>query len=92
MYYVHILRSIFGPAQIYVGATADLKQRFTDHNSGKSRHTAKYVAWGIECYVGMPDKQRAYDFENYLKSHSGRAFAAKRLMRTLAIGNSAKPE
>lgn len=81
MYYVYVLRSILYPEQIYTGSTIHLKQRITDHNNGKSAHTSKFAPWELECYVAFPDKQRAYDFEKYLKSHSGRAFAAKRLHR-----------
>ena len=32
--------------------------------------------------LAFPGKQTAYDFETYLKSHSGRAFARKRLIRS----------
>jgi predicted GIY-YIG superfamily endonuclease len=86
MYYVYILRSLFDPSQIYIGSTSDLKQRLADHNAGKSPHTTKFKPWELECYVAFPDKQRAFGFEKYLKSHSGRAFATKRLMRTHIVG------
>jgi putative endonuclease len=79
MHYVYIIRSVTDPRQIYIGASEDLKRRLADHNSGKSPHTAKFVPWEFECYVAFPEKQQAYDFEKYLKSHSGRAFASKRL-------------
>ncbi len=81
MHYTYLIRSQHQPDQIYIGATSDLKQRLADHNAGKSPHTAKFVPWALECYVAFPEKQNAYDFEKYLKSHSGRAFAAKRLFR-----------
>jgi putative endonuclease len=80
MHYVYMIRSLSNRSQIYVGATADLKQRMADHNSGKSPHTAKYLPWEIEFYAAFPRKQTAHDFEKYLKSHSGRAFAKKRLL------------
>ena len=64
----------------YIGATADLKQRIADHNSGKSAHTSKFVPWEIACYLGFPDNQGAHEIEKYLKSHSGRAFKRKRLI------------
>jgi predicted GIY-YIG superfamily endonuclease len=79
MWYVYIIRSISFPEQEYTGATADLKQRLRDHNAGKSMHTAKFAPWELKCYVAFPDKYRALQFEVYLKSHSGRAFAKKRL-------------
>ena len=81
MYYVYIIRSMTNPRQIYIGATEDLKQRLADHNAGKSPHTAKFMPWELECYVTFPEKKQAYEFEKYLKSHSGRAFASKRLYR-----------
>jgi predicted GIY-YIG superfamily endonuclease len=81
MYYVYIIRSMANSRRIYIGATEDLKQRLADNNAGKSPHTAKFMPWELECYVTFPEKQRAYDFEKYLKSHSGRAFASKRLYR-----------
>jgi len=81
MYYVYIIRSLSFPSETYVGATADLKQRMKDHNGDKSVHTTKFSPWELECYFAFPDKLTAYEFEKYLKSHSGRAFAAKRLYR-----------
>jgi putative endonuclease len=85
MYYVYILRSLSDPSQIYIGSTSDLKQRLADHNSGKSPHTSKFKPWELECYIAFPDKQRAFDFEKYLKSHSGRAFAMKRLAQPRSV-------
>jgi putative endonuclease len=80
MWYVYIIRSLKHPDQEYTGVTSDLKQRFTDHNSGKSPHTAKFSPWELLCYVAFPNKYQALEFEKYLKSHSGRAFAKKRLI------------
>ena len=81
MWYVYIIRSVAIPAQEYTGMTADLKQRLTDHNAGKSTHTSKYKPWELLCYFAFPDKLVALDFEKYLKSHSGRAFAKKRFIK-----------
>ncbi len=47
MWYVYILRSVPCPDQEYTGFTAALKRRLTDHNSGKSPHTAKFVPWNL---------------------------------------------
>ena len=79
MWYVYIIRSINSPDQEYTGATRDLKQRLSDHNSGKSTHTSKFAPWELRWYCAFPDKYKALDFEKYLKSASGRAFAKKRL-------------
>ncbi len=79
MYYVYLLQSESSPEQHYVGFSADLKSRLKAHNAGGSPHTSKYCPWRLAGYVAFHDKHRALDFERYLKSHSGQAFAAKRL-------------
>ncbi len=79
MWYVYISRSVNFPKQEYTGATADLKRRIPDHNAGKSTHTAKFKPWKLMWYCAFPDKYKALEFEKYLKSGSGRAFAKKRL-------------
>ncbi len=78
MKYVYILQSTDG-AHFYVGLTGDLRIRLAAHNSGKVRHTSKYKPWQIKSYVAFPDQMPALNFEKYLKSPSGRAFAKKRL-------------
>ena len=83
MHCVYALRSLAEPDETYVGATSNLKQRIADHNAGRSVHTSKHMPWQLEFYAAFPDKQRAYEFEVYLKSHSGRAFANKRLIRRI---------
>lgn len=80
MWYVYIIKSLSFPQQEYIGASADLKQRLADHNAGKSKHTAKYKPWKLIWYCAFPNKYKALSFEKYLKSHSGKAFAYKRLL------------
>ncbi len=77
MTYVYMLRSLAFPKQYYVGWTTDLKSRLTDHNAGRSVHTAKYKPWELIVYFAFKDKVRALEFERYLKSGSGRAFSAR---------------
>jgi hypothetical protein len=48
-------------------------------NAGKSAHTTKFRPWELVWYCAFRDKYKALAFEKYLKSHSGRAFAKKRL-------------
>ena len=79
MYYVYLLRSINFPEQTYRGYTEDLKTRLKDHNAGKSTHTAKYAPWELVSYHAFANKQKAREFEHYLKTGSGKAFANKRL-------------
>jgi putative endonuclease len=79
MQYVYLLQSIEFPDQTYVGLTTDLRSRFSAHNQGRSPHTNKYKPWRLVSYVAFSDERRAIEFERYLKSASGRAFAKKRL-------------
>jgi putative endonuclease len=72
--YVYILRSTFQRDQLYVGVTPDVKERLAHHNAGQSRHTSKFMPWELECYFWFADEGRAFRFEQYLKSGSGRAF------------------
>ncbi len=68
------------PDQTYRGYTEDLKVRLKEHNSGKSKHTAKFMPWELVSYHAFADKKKAMDFEHYLKTGSGKAFANKRLL------------
>lgn len=83
MYYVYLLRSESHAAQTYVGYTSDLRQRLATHQAGGSLHTAKYRPWHLETYLAFSEKSKATAFEKYLKSHSGKAFARKRLWPAL---------
>ena len=78
-YYVYILLSSADTDRFYAGFTENLEDRLKDHNSGKNRHTAKYKPWKIKTAIAFTDRDKALDFERYLKSLSGRAFAKKRL-------------
>lgn len=80
MWYVYILRSQSHSEQEYTGASENLRQRLEDHNAGKSKHTTKFRPWRLLWYCAFPEKISALAFEAYLKSHSGRAFAKKRLI------------
>jgi len=79
MFYVYMLRSMARPEQTYIGFSKDLKKRFAAHNNGQSPHTSKYKPWELVCYTAFQNQQKASKFEKYLKSHSGKAFANKRL-------------
>ncbi len=79
MFYVYLLISIADQSQRYVGFTTDLKRRFKSHNEGASVHTRKYKPWTLVSYLAFDHERRAREFEHYLKSGSGRAFANKRL-------------
>ncbi len=78
-YYVYILQSINCPHNFYTGFTENLKERLAEHNAGKSVHTRSLCPWRIKTSIAFTDRQAALNFERYLKTSSGRAFAKKRL-------------
>jgi putative endonuclease len=78
-FYVNILQLKKIPDKFYIGFTEDLESRLKSHNQGNNPHTAKYKPWRVKTAIAFTNRQRALDFEKYLKSPSGRAFAKKRL-------------
>jgi putative endonuclease len=79
MAYVYILQSLAYPDRYYIGVTKDLRARLKKHNAGEGAYTSKYAPWVVKTYIAFSDEKRAFAFERYLKSPSGRAFAKKRL-------------
>jgi putative endonuclease len=78
-FYVYILESVSAPGKFYRGFTEDLRNRLRHHNAGSVPHSGKYRPWRLKTAMAFADRERALDFERYLKSASGRAFAKKRL-------------
>jgi putative endonuclease len=76
-FYVYILTDVATNTRHYTGYTTNLQQRLQKHNEGGVPSTAPYKPWRIKIAIAFTDEQKARDFESYLKSHSGRAFAAK---------------
>jgi predicted GIY-YIG superfamily endonuclease len=79
MYYVYILKSQKDNSN-YIGATNDLRKRIKQHNQYCSRYTSTKAPYNLIWYCAFISKQKAYDFEKYLKSSSGHAFLKKRFL------------
>ena len=79
MYYVYILLSLKSHI-FYYGSTNDLRTRVEQHNQGKSFATKPHIPWELVWYAGFLTKKESEDFELYLKSGAGKAFAYKRLV------------
>lgn len=77
MYYVYSLKCKDG---YYMGCTDDLKDRLKRHQKGYVPATANRSPIELEFYFAIPDKYKAFEFEKYLKSGSGRAFLKKHLL------------
>ncbi|MBI5487054.1 MAG: GIY-YIG nuclease family protein [Deltaproteobacteria bacterium] len=80
MPWVYVIKSVPQPSHHYVGSTRDVRRRLIEHNAGKSPHTSKYAPWRIVLAIWLADAERAFQFERYLKSGSGRAFARRHLL------------
>ncbi|MBI4776227.1 MAG: GIY-YIG nuclease family protein [Deltaproteobacteria bacterium] len=72
---VYLIQSVAHPDRRYVDLTQDLKQSMTDHNSGGITDTASRAPWKCVVAVAFEDAQKAIEFEAFLDSHTGRAFA-----------------
>ncbi|MEK7135478.1 MAG: GIY-YIG nuclease family protein [Patescibacteria group bacterium] len=77
MHYVYSLKCKDG---FYVGCTDDLKDRVSRHNKGQVPATKNRLPIKLDFYVALVDKYKAFEFEKYLKSGSGRAFIKKHLI------------
>ena len=75
---VYLIESLAVQNQRYIGITSDLEARLRVHNAGGSPHTSKYRPWKLVMHLCFQDERRALEFERYLKSGSGHAFAKKR--------------
>ena len=73
--YVYLIQSIPYPDQRYVGITSDIEKRISAHNAGQSPHTSKFKPWKPVSYLAFSNTEKAMEFEKYLKTGSGRAFA-----------------
>jgi len=78
MHYVYILKCNDGSP--YTGCTEDLKTRFQRHIDGHVPATKPRLPVILVFYCAFRDKYKAFEFEKYLKSGSGRAFMQKRLL------------
>ena len=79
MHYVYLIESKRDRSKRYVGFSDDLKPRLADHNAGKSKHTLDDRPWKLVTYTAFRSREKAMEFERYLKIGSGHAFARRHL-------------
>jgi predicted GIY-YIG superfamily endonuclease len=77
--FVYILNSTSDPSRYHTGLTSDVRARLIEHNAGCCRHTSRWTPWRAIVVVAFASAERAVDFERYLKSGSGCAFARRHL-------------
>jgi putative endonuclease len=71
MQYVYILKSTI-TGELYKGSTSDLKQRFKEHNQGKTTSTKTGKPWILVYYEAFSNKKDARREELFLKTGKGR--------------------
>ncbi len=76
---VYVLKSEADPTRYYTSLTSNMAARLDAHNAGRCPHTASGKPWIIDVIVEFSDERRAVEFEKYLKSGSGSAFAKRHL-------------
>ena len=75
--FVYILQSERVTTRYYSGLTSNVDDRIAAHNRGLSPHTTSGSPWKLVVAVEFANQERAIEFERYLKSGSGRAFAKR---------------
>ena len=75
--FVYVLRSDQNPRRHYVGLTSDVAARLEWRNAGQNQHTAKDRPWHLLVSLEFRTADAAGQFERYLKTGSGRAFAKR---------------
>ncbi|CAG5086666.1 GIY-YIG nuclease family protein [Parvicella tangerina] len=78
MWYVYLLKCSDG--KTYTGCTSNLEERMSRHSKGHVSYTSTRLPVELITYIAFTDKYKAYNFEKYLKSGSGKAFANKRFL------------
>ena len=78
MWTVYLLKCSDGT--YYTGCTSDLDERLIRHNKKEVTYTSTRLPVELITYIVFSDKYKAFNFERYLKSGSGKAFTFKRLV------------
>ncbi len=77
MYYIYSLKCKDG---YYIGCTDNIQERLNRHQKGQIPATRDRLPIVLEFYFTIEDRYKAFAFEKYLKSGSGRAFIKKHLL------------
>jgi len=64
----------------YTGCTQNLEERLERHIKGQVPATADRLPIKLVAKINFQDKYKAFEFEKYLKSGSGRAFMKRHFL------------
>lgn len=74
MYYVYSLKC---KDVYYVGCTDNLRDKTERHQNGYVHATKNRLPVVLDFYIAFKNKYKAFNFEKYLKTGSGRTFIKK---------------
>ena len=80
MWYVYILRSEKQKNWIYIGSTNNLQRRLTEHLTGLSLTTKRFLPVYLEAYIAVKSDRQARGLEKYFKAGSGKVILRKRIL------------
>ena len=72
-YYTYVLKSAIG-GHIYIGSTANILVRLSNHNAGLSSSTVRYKPWRILFTEEYKTRAEAMKREKQLKTSRGRGY------------------
>ena len=78
MQYVYLLKC--SDNTTYTGCTQNLEERLLRHQKKQVLYTSTRLPVKLITYIVFSDKYKAFEFEKYLKSGSGKAFSNKRFL------------
>ena len=73
MYFTYVLYSE-KHNRFYIGMSADVEKRLTEHNAGKTKSTKGYMPWALLFIEEFKTRNEAREREVYLKSGAGREY------------------
>jgi len=71
MFFVYVLKSE-KDGRLYKGMTQNIENWLQEHNSGKMKSTKGYRPWALVYNKEFRTRNKAREFEKYLKSGEGR--------------------
>ncbi|MEK7512741.1 MAG: GIY-YIG nuclease family protein [Patescibacteria group bacterium] len=83
MFYVYVIEN--RDKRWYTGYTNDLRKRFNQHNTRKSKYTSYRGPYKLIYYEACVNKDDARSRERYLKSGMGKRYLKNRLKRFLSL-------
>ncbi|NQT49701.1 GIY-YIG nuclease family protein [Candidatus Kuenenbacteria bacterium] len=83
-FYVYILKSL-KDGKFYIGLTADLKRRVSEHQKGKNISTSKRLPVELIYYEAFLSKKDAQRRERYFKTTKGKTTLRQMLREYLVI-------